>query len=50
MERDGENGTTWEVEGTKPNGKTVDVRLDETFGLVVIAGDSETDGGDESEE
>jgi len=42
VERDSENGATWEVEVTKPDGKTVDVRLDERYGLVVIEGDSET--------
>jgi hypothetical protein len=41
VERDGENGATWEVEVTKPDGKTVDVRLDENYKLVVIEGDGE---------
>ena len=41
VELDGENGATWEVEVTKPDGTTVDVRLDEAFGVVVIEGDSE---------
>ena len=41
VERDTENGATWEVEVTKPDGKTVDVRLDENFELVVVEGDSE---------
>ena len=41
VERDGENGATWEVEVTKPDGKTVDVRLDQAYNLVVIEGDSE---------
>jgi hypothetical protein len=41
VERDGENGATWEVEVTKPDGKTVDVRLDENYRLVVIEGDGE---------
>lgn len=31
----------WEVEVTKPNGKTVDVRLDKDYGRVVVEGDSE---------
>ena len=31
VERDSENGATWEVEVTTPDGKTVDVRLDENF-------------------
>jgi len=41
VERDSENGATWEVEVTKNDGSTVDVRLDENYGLVVIEGDSE---------
>lgn len=41
VERDSENGATWEVEVTKPNGDTVDVRLDENYQLVVIEGDRE---------
>ena len=42
VERDGENGATWEVEVTKADGNTVDVRLDDSYGLVVIEGDSDT--------
>ena len=45
VERDSENGATWEVEVTKPDGNTVDVRLDEGYGLVVVEGDSETEPG-----
>jgi hypothetical protein len=41
VERDGENGATWEVEVTRTDGTTVDVRLDENLGVVVIEGDSE---------
>lgn len=33
VERDGEDGATWEVEVTRPDGTTVDVRLDERYGL-----------------
>jgi uncharacterized membrane protein YkoI len=40
VERDSENGATWEVEVTKPDGSTVDVRLDENYGKVVVEGDS----------
>jgi uncharacterized membrane protein YkoI len=46
VERDSENGATWEVEITKPNGQTVDVRLDERYQLVVVEADGET--GDSS--
>ena len=41
VERDGEDGATWEVEVTRKDGSIVDVRLDENFQLVVIEGDSE---------
>ena len=40
VERDSENGATWEVEVTKPDGNTVDVRLDGSYQLVVVEGDS----------
>ncbi|QNN52399.1 PepSY domain-containing protein [Nocardioides mesophilus] len=40
VERDPENGATWEVEVTKPDGDTVDVRLDGRYQLVVVEGDS----------
>ena len=39
VERDTENGATWEVEVTPADGKTVDVLLDENFAVVVIEGD-----------
>ena len=42
VERDSENGATWEVEVTKPDGNTVDVRLDQNYNLVVVEGDSES--------
>ncbi len=41
VERDSENGATWEVEVTKPDGKTVDVRLDENYKLVIVEADGE---------
>lgn len=41
VERDSEKGATWEVEVTKPDGATVDVRLDASYGLVVVDSDSE---------
>jgi hypothetical protein len=43
VERDDENGATWEVEVTRTDGTTVDVRLDENFELVMIEGDSENE-------
>ena len=42
VERDSENGATWEVEVTRTDGTTVDVRLDESYDVVVIEGDSES--------
>jgi hypothetical protein len=45
VERDSEDGATYEVEVTKPDGNTVDVRLDENYELVVVDGD-----GGESEQ
>ena len=47
VERDSEDGATWEVEVTREDGSTVDVRLDESFGLVVIDGDSDSGSGDD---
>ena len=41
VESDSENGATWEVEVTEPDGDTVDVRLDEHYDVVVIEGDDE---------
>jgi hypothetical protein len=47
VERDSENGATWEVEITGTDGKTVDVRLDQSYKVVTIEGDSESgDGGE----
>ncbi len=50
VERDGENGATWEVEVTKTDGTTVDVRLDQKYAVVVIEGDTEASGGDNGPE
>ena len=41
VERDSENGATWEVEVTRTDGSTVDVRLDAQYQVVVIEGDHE---------
>jgi hypothetical protein len=46
VERDSENGATWEVEVTGTDGTTVDVRLDQDYKLVVIEGDNEDQGGE----
>src|SRR5919106_5446865 len=48
VERDDENGATYEVEVTRTDGSTVDVRLDASFDLVVIEGDTETADSGES--
>ena len=42
VERDNEDGATWEVEVTTTDGKTVDVRLDANYKVVVVEGDSES--------
>lgn len=47
VERDSEQGATWEVEVTRPDGKTVDVRLDASYKQVGVDGDSEEDGDTE---
>jgi len=44
VERDSENGATWEVEIDRAQGGNVDVRLDADFRLVVAEGDSEPAG------
>ena len=44
VETDHENGATYEVEVTKPDGTTVDVRLDEGYRVVVIEGDGDSGG------
>jgi predicted regulator of Ras-like GTPase activity (Roadblock/LC7/MglB family) len=44
VERDSENGATWEIEITGNDGKTVDVRLDENYKVVVIEGEGEDQG------
>jgi uncharacterized membrane protein YkoI len=44
VETDTENGATYEVEVTKPNGSTVDVRLDDQYQVVVIEGDGDSGG------
>ncbi len=47
VESDSEDGATYEVEVTKPDGNTVDVRLDHNFEVVVIEGDGEDSGSDD---
>ena len=44
VERDDEDGATWEVEVTRTDGATVDVRLDERYRLVVVEADHEDAG------
>lgn len=46
-ERDSEQGATYEVEVTKSDGSTVDVRLDASFGVVAI--DSDSDRADDQD-
>ncbi len=47
VERDSEDGATWEVEVTRPDGDTVDVRLDESYEVVVIEGDTDAPGDED---
>jgi hypothetical protein len=46
VERDEENGATWEVEITGEDGRTVDVRLDENYKVVVVEGAGEDSSGE----
>jgi hypothetical protein len=41
VERDSEDGATWEVEVRRADGSTVDVRLDQDYRVVVVEPDSE---------
>jgi hypothetical protein len=50
VERDNENGATWEVEVTKPDGTTVDVRLDGSYNKVVVESDRGDKGKDDAGE
>ena len=50
VERDSENGATYEVEVTKDDGSEVDVRLDEQFDVVVAETDREDDAADDGED
>jgi uncharacterized membrane protein YkoI len=45
VESDNEDGATYEVEVTKTDGNTVDVRLDDNYTVVVIEGDGESASG-----
>ena len=52
VERDSDNGGTWEVEITGNDGKTVDVELDENYDVIGVEGDDDEDeneSGSESE-
>ena len=49
-ERDSEQGATFEVEVTKPDGSTVDVRLDASYRVVAIDSDSEQPDDDDGDE
>ncbi len=43
VERDTENGATWEVEVTRPDGSVADVRLDANAKVIVVETDTETE-------
>jgi uncharacterized membrane protein YkoI len=47
VELDSENGAKWEVEVTKPDGSTVDVRLGDDYNVIVIEEDSEAPDTDD---
>jgi hypothetical protein len=47
VERDSEDGATWEVEVTRIDGSTVDVRLDADYAVVVIDSDDESSDTDD---
>lgn len=47
VELDSEDGAVWEVEVTRPDGVTVDVRLDGRYGLVVVEVDSDEPDDDD---
>jgi len=49
VERDSENGATYEVEVIKPDGQKADVRLDEQFEVVTVESDDEQDQGGDNE-
>lgn len=49
-ELDDENGATYEVEVRKPDGSSVDVRLDKSFAVVVIEGDTEEPDTDDADD
>jgi hypothetical protein len=44
VERDTENGAVWEVEVTKTDGSTVDVRLGGDYHVIVVESDVEEGG------
>lgn len=50
VERDPEKGATYEVEVRKPDGTTVDVRLDGSYKVVVVDSDGETADGAEEDD
>lgn len=50
VERDSEKGATYEVEVRKPDGSTVDVRLDGSYKVVAIDSDSESADGAEEDD
>ena len=46
VETDNENGATYEVEVTKTDGSTVDVRLGDKFDVIVVESDHEDPGNE----
>ena len=50
VERDDEDGAVWEVEVTRTDGTTVDVRMDAKYEVVVIDSDDESEDSDASDD
>jgi hypothetical protein len=50
VELDSEDGAKWEVEVTRPDGTTVDVRLDDDYNVIVVEQDSEAPDDDDAGE
>lgn len=47
VEKDNENNSVWEVEVTKKDGSTVDVRLDKDFKVVAVEDDGDNEADDQ---
>jgi hypothetical protein len=50
VERESEDGATWEVEVARADGSTVDVLLDARYRVVTVEGDSESGPDDDADD